>query len=111
MKDYIVPILLQAELGERAHAFCKKELKWMDFKYYPNARGKFIYLYRLNLSNGSIQRLGRLTYEGDSENMEFAIYNSRSGRYDPVEERFSGSKYLDGTIEGALRALSATYPV
>lgn len=109
MSDYIVPISLQSKLCDRASAFSKKELPGAKYRYFPDARGKFIYLCRL-WPNGDTQRLGRLTYEGDPENMEFAIFKFRSGKYDPKDKEFPGSQYLDGTLEGALRALTAAHP-
>jgi hypothetical protein len=109
MKDYTVPIAVQSELGDRANAFSKKELSRRAYRYCPDARGKFIYLLRLK-SDGSFQRLGRLTYNGDTENMEFAIFKFSSGKYDPKECWFPGAQHLNGTIEGALRALTEAYP-
>jgi hypothetical protein len=109
MKDYTVPIVIQSELGDRANDFCQKKLPGAKYKYCPDARGKFIYLVKIS-SNGSFQRLGRLTYEGDSENMEFAIFKFNSGKYDPKERWFPGSQHLNGTIEGALKALIEAYP-
>lgn len=109
MEDYIVPIVLQGELGDRANAFNKKVLPKARYKYFPDARGKFIYIGRL-WPNGSFQRLGRLTYEGDLENMEFAIFKFSAGKYDPKERWFPGAQHLDGTIEGALKALTEAFP-
>ena len=107
MKDYIIPISVQAMLQDRVNAFCKEKL--LRGNYYADARGKFIYLGVL-MPNRTIQRLGRLTYRGDLENMEFAIFKHSSGKYDPKERRFPGAEYLDGTIEGALKALIKAYP-
>jgi hypothetical protein len=109
MKDYVVPIAVQSELHKRADALIKKEFPMARYRYCPDARGKFIYLCRL-MPNGTFQRLGRLTYTGDLENMEFAIFKFSSGKYDPKERWFPGAQYLDGTIEGALKALTEAYP-
>jgi hypothetical protein len=89
MKDYTVPIAVQSALGDRANAFCKKELPRTRYRYFPDARGKFIYLVRMS-SDGSFQRLGRLTYEGNTENMEFAIFKFSSGKYDIRRQSFKG---------------------
>jgi hypothetical protein len=107
MKDYTVPISIQSKLQERANEFCKQ--KRLSCYYCVDARGKFIYLYRL-FPGGDMYRLGRLTYLGDPENMEFAIFKESSGKYDPKERRFSGVEHLDGTIEGALKAVIEVYP-
>lgn len=109
MKDYTVPIAIQSELGDRANAFNEKKLSKRGYRYCPDARGKFIYLLRLG-SDGSSQRLGRLTYNGDTENMDFAIFKFSSGKYDSKERWFPGAQHLNGTIEGALMALAEAYP-
>jgi hypothetical protein len=109
MKDYTVPIDIQSALGDRATNFCKNELARARYRFFTDARGKFIYLIRVS-SDGSLQRLGRLTYEGDTENMEFAIFKSRTGKYDSKERSFPGSQHLNGKIEGALKALVEAYP-
>jgi len=109
MEDYAVPIAIQSELGDRANAFNRKVLSKARYRYCPDARGKFIYLGRL-WPDGSSQRLGRLTYEGDLENMEFVIFKFRSGKYDPKVRSFPGYQHLDGTIEGALKALTEAFP-
>ena len=106
MKNYTVPIVLQSILQTRVNTFCKQRL--LKYQYCSNARGKFIYLYRL-IPKG-LQRLGRLTYLGDLENMEFTIFNDLSEKYDPKKRLFPGSVYLDGTIEGALKAVVEAYP-
>ena len=43
MKDDTVPIAVQSKLGDRANAFSKKELSRRGYRYFPDARGKFIY--------------------------------------------------------------------
>ncbi len=106
MKDYIVPIEVQSMLQDRVNAFCMQ--RGLRCYYYADARGKFIYLYRL-IPDG-IHRLGRLTYLGDPENMEFTIFNDLSEKYDPKKRLFPGAVYLNGTIEGALKAVVKVYP-
>jgi hypothetical protein len=108
MKDYIVPIAVQSDLYDRVNVFNEKELPRACYKYYPDARGKFIYLGRL-MPNGTSHRLGRLTYARDTECMEFAIFKYSTGRYDSKEKLFPGAEHLDGTIEGALKALTKAY--
>ena len=83
------------------NAFCKQ--KFLKYQYCADTKGKFIYLYRLMPSG--IQRLGRLTFLGDPENMDFTIFNDLSEEYDPKKRLFPGSVYLDGTIERALNAV------
>jgi hypothetical protein len=42
---------------------------------------------------------------------EFAIFKWSSERYDPDEWMFPGNQYLNGTIEGAMKAGLEAYPV
>jgi hypothetical protein len=109
MKEYAVPFEVQRELSNRVDAFNNTELLGTECRYCLDARGKFIYVCRLT-SDGFWQRLGRLTYEGNLENMEFAIFKFSSGKYDPKDRWFIGVQHLDGTIEGALKSLSEAYP-
>jgi hypothetical protein len=56
MKDYTVPIAVQGNIQDRINAF----LSGTAYKYYSDARGKFIYLCRM-MPDRTFQRLGRLT--------------------------------------------------
>jgi hypothetical protein len=42
---------------------------------------------------------------------EFAIFKWSSEKYAPNEWMFPGSEFVDGTIEGAMRAGLEAYPV
>lgn len=108
MEDYAVPIAIQGELGDRANVFSRNLQD--GYRYLPDARGKFIYLARMKPGDQFYERLGRLTYEGDTENMKFVIFNFSARKYDAKMQSFPGSQYLDGTIEGALKALTTAYP-
>jgi hypothetical protein len=41
---------------------------------------------------------------------EFAIYKYSDERYDPDEWMFPGAGDVDGTIEGAMKAVLEAYP-
>jgi hypothetical protein len=45
-----------------------------------------------------------LTYAGDVDDMDFAIYKYSTEKYDPNEWGFTGSECVDGTLEGAMKA-------
>ena len=49
-------------------------------------------------------KLGRLTYNGQIDNWDFAVFKYSREIYDPNEFMFPGYEELDGTIEGALNA-------
>ena len=72
-------------------------------KYHARYRGKFLYLDR---DDGS-QRLSpicRLTFTGEMQAWEFAIYKYSTQSYDPEEWFFPGEQHVDGTLEGAMMA-------
>lgn len=108
-KDYLVPLEVQNELAKKANIFNAQYLTKSGCAYIPNVRGKFIYLMRV-CHDGSIEKIGRLTYDGDIENMDFAIFKYSTEGYD-ASEPFPGDKYLDGTIEGAMKACLKAYPI
>lgn len=110
MTKYRIPIMLQSLIQDRVDIFCKKEIPNCPCRHIADARGKFIYILRF-FSDDSIERVGRLTYEGDIDNMEFAIFKYSKERYCAVEFYFPGREHLDGTIEGAIKAGLAAYPV
>ena len=80
-----------------------------DLSYYPEFKGKFLYLKRKEF--GQISPVVRLTYTGDIKNWEFAIFKWSREQYDPDEWFFPGVQHVDGTIEGAMKAGMEAYPV
>jgi hypothetical protein len=76
--------------------------------YVTNYRGAHLYLGHQR--GGKFWPVCRLTYTGDMENWEFAIYKYSDERYDPDEWFFTGGAEVDGTIEGAMRAGLKAYP-
>ena len=52
----------------------------------------------------------RLRYTGCFEKWEFAIFKYSSMTYDSHEWMFPGSQFIDGTIEGAMKAGMEAYP-
>jgi len=110
IKDYTVPIEIQGKIGNRVNVFNKKHMSKTSHKYYVDIRGKFVYLMR-ETTDGSLDRICRLTYNGDIDNMDFAIFKYSTEKYDPKEFFFPGEKYIDGTIEGAMKAGLKAYPI
>lgn len=78
------------------------------YSYVARYRGRYLYLDRLDY--GEQSPIARLTYTGNTEKWEFAIYKYSDEKYDAEEWLFPGSGYLDGTIEGAMRAGLEAYP-
>jgi hypothetical protein len=87
---------------DKVKKFNQKELT-MHHSFKAEIKGKFIYL---KLNN---EPRCRLKYDGDINNLEFAIYKYSSSSYDSEEFFFPGSNYIDGTIYGALKASLEAY--
>ncbi len=83
-------------------------------------QGKRIrYLARFQVSKGFLfldrddgapkaSQICRLKYNGKMDNWEFAIYKYSSNAYSP-DEFFPGVEFVDGTIEGAMKAGDEAY--
>jgi len=76
--------------------------------YLTNYRGAHLYLGREH--GGRFGPICRLTYTGDMNRWDFAIYKYSDEAYDPEEWMFDGAEEVDGTIEGAMRAGLKAYP-
>lgn len=71
-------------------------------------RGLYVYLDRYD--GNIVSQRGRIKYTGAMDEWEFAIFKYSSETYDPDEWMFPGSQYLNGTVEGALKACVEAYP-
>ena len=80
-----------------------------NISYFVEYKGRFLYLKRNEFNK--ISPIARLTYTGDMNNWEFAIYKWSTEKYDPEECFFPGNEFVDGTIEGALKAGMIAYPL
>ena len=80
-----------------------------DLAYFAEFKGKFLHLKRKEF--GKISPVARLTYSGDIKKWDFAIFKWSREQYDPDEWFFPGVKFVDGTIEGAMKAGLEAYPV
>ena len=103
-----IPEDVRAQVEARVEAFNHEVIKYPGSFFSVRFRGKYVYLDRYYF--GSASQRARLTYTGDIEDWDFAIYRHSDGRYDPNEWMFPGGHHLDGTIEGALRAAMEAYP-
>jgi hypothetical protein len=103
-----IPGVVREQIQQRVERFNREVIQDVDLGYVPRFRGSFIYLDRKEW--GGLSRIGRLTYDGDVDDCEFAIFKYSSERYDPDEWMFPGFEELDGTVEGAMRAGLMAYP-
>lgn len=76
--------------------------------YFAEFKGKFLYLKRHEF--GANSPVVRMKYTGDMKDWEFAIFKWSSEEYDPDGWFFPGSEFVDGTIEGAMKAGLEAYP-
>lgn len=97
-KNLIIALQVQEKITQKIDVFNKQK----GCAYSFQVKGKFIYL------SCDGDPIGRCTYNGDLENMEFAIYKSSTEKYD-LNEYFPGEEYLDGTLEGAMKAGLESY--
>ncbi|MBN3035595.1 MAG: hypothetical protein JW861_08410 [Bacteroidales bacterium] len=109
MKKAIIPADIQEKANRIIDRFNESVFqKGSENQYHAKFQGAFLYLYRRE--GDADGPVARLTYTGDFERWEFAIFRWSVERYDPGEDEFPGFQYLDGTIEGAIKAGHAAYP-
>ena len=89
--------ILQAIFGKTKRGFAAR------FK------GKFLYLDRTD--RGRPSEICRLTWNGKMDNWGFAIYRYSRNFYDPDEWMFPGANFVNGTVEGAMKAGMEAYPM
>ena len=109
MPDQTVPKEIKAQVEEIIADFNREIFTGAGVGYRVRFRGRFLYLDRDEF--GMVGPICRLTYTGKMDDWGFAIFKWSNERYDPDEWFFPGSKEVDGTIEGAMRAGLEAYPV
>ena len=72
-------------------------------------KGSFLYLDRTD--RGRPSEICRLTWNGKMDNWGFAIYRYSRNFYDPDEWMFPGANFVNGTVEGAMKAGMEAYPM
>ncbi len=72
-------------------------------------KGKFLYLDRTDRS--APLPICRLTWNGKMDNWDFAIYKYSSDKYDSEEWFFPGAEFVDGTVNGAMKAGMQAYSI
>ena len=105
----VIPDEIRSKVQEHVAAYNEKTFGEADVFYEARFKGKFCYLYRSDY--GRLGPVCRLTYTGDMEKWEFAIFKWSSETYDPTERMFPGSHLVDGTVEGAMASGLEAYLV
>lgn len=108
MKSKAIPDEVRKQAEEIVEGFNRKTFRDSDCYYAMRIQGKFLYLDRCDF--GKVGPICRLTYTGKVDGWDFAIFKWSSEAYDPDEWMFPGSEYVDGTIEGAMKAGLDAYP-
>ena len=81
--------------------------------FFSNKKGEnevFMSFAKALLGKPEVTKLGRITWKGDIEKWEFAVFRYSKEFYDPDEWMFPGAAHLNGTIEGTLKAGIEIYP-
>ena len=103
-----IPDDIRKQADEIVRKFNTTVIKDADCYYVTRCKGSYLYLDRIEY--GRVGPICRLKYAGDMTKWEFAIFKYSDEVYDPEELFFPGSQYVDGTIEGAMRAGREAYP-
>ncbi len=93
---------------KKQHPFMRALFGETKQGYVARFKSKFLYLDRID--HGRPSEICRLTWNGKIDNWDFAIYRHSRNFYDPNEQMFPGEEYVDGTVEGAMKAGMAAYP-
>lgn len=99
---------VQTQVETIVAEFNRTHFRQPERGYQARFRGRFLYLDRCDL--GEPFQVCRLAYQGKLDNWDFAIYRHSKERYDP-DEWFPGSQFVNGTLQGAMKAGLAAYPV
>ena len=111
MKKKEIPAEIRDEITRIVQKFNEKAFKGRSDQvfYFSEIKKNFLYLKRMEY--GNLSPVARLTYTGDMKKWDFAIFKWTREAYDPDEFLFPGAKFVDGTIEGALKAGLEAYPI
>jgi hypothetical protein len=107
MAKKTIPDEVKQQVTQIVERFNRKKLARSGSYYTPRWQGAFLYLDRDEY--GTLAPICRLKYTGDMSRWEFAIFKYSSERYSPSERWFPGAEYVDGTIEGAMKAGMQAY--
>jgi hypothetical protein len=103
-----IPLQVREEAVQIIDKFNRKELARTGSRYIPRFRGKYLYLDRDD--SGELGHVCRLEYVNRKRGWYFAIYKYSADRYDEEAWFLPGSRLVDGSINGALKAGMVVYP-
>lgn len=109
MGKKLIPDEIREKVSVIIEEFNQEELKSIDVRYIAKFQGRFLYLDRIAYGNKG--PVSRMEYFRETDKWKFAIFKWSTETYDPGERMFPGSEFVDGTVEGAMRAGMSAYPV
>ena len=109
MGKKLIPDEIREEVSVIVEKFNQEEFKTIDIYYIARFQGRYLYLDRI--AYGKKEPVSRMEYFREINEWEFAIFKWSTEIYDPDEHMFPGSEFVDGTVEGAMRAGMEAYPV
>ena len=108
MSKASIPEDIQQQVSAIIEQFNRTTMDAPRDYYAVRFKGRFAYLDRCQIV--SVGPACRLEYGGSMEKWRFAIYRYSHNFYDPDAYWFPGSEHVDGTVEGALKAVLQAYP-
>lgn len=105
-----IPEDVKKQVEEMIRHFNQNHLKGAGCFYESRYQGKYLYLDRKEEGQGQACPICRLKFTGKIKGWDFAIYKYSSDRYDADEWFFPGQEFIDGTVEGAMKAGMEAYP-
>ncbi len=107
MAKQSIPVEVKQQANEIVDRFNHEIIRDAHRFFVPRYKRLYVYLDRRD--GNTVSQRGRIKYTGAMDEWEFAIFKYSSETYDPDEWMFPGSQYLNGAVEGALRACAAAY--
>jgi hypothetical protein len=110
-----IPPEIQDKVQKPVDEFNQKNFNDEDFKELGSTgcsarfKGQYLYLDRDDL--GKPSPICRLKWNGKMDDWDFTIYMYSDNRYESEEWSFPGTKFVDGTVTGAMKAGMKAYPI
>lgn len=96
-----IPQEVKDQVEQIVARFNEQVLRGGACRYVARFKGRYLYLDREDY--GKTGPICRLEYRGKMDDWSFAIFKYSSERYSD-SEFFPGDQYVDGTVEGAMKA-------
>jgi len=104
-----IPEEVQLQVAKIVADFNKAKLGKKGCKYVAQYKGNYLYLLQ-DEGIGKLAPTVRLKFRGKIDNWEFAIFKWSSESYTDDTFGMPGYEFVDGTVEGAMKAGLKLYP-